>query len=119
MENKIKNNTGKVIAIGASIAAVVAAGYFFFGPDGKKHQKKLKGWMIKMKGEIIEKIESMQDITKEAYDTVVDTVSSAYVKVGGKEEVAKLAKELKSHWKAISSKAIMKEKTGKKVNNKK
>ena len=107
--NTMSNNTGKVVTISAALVAFAAAGYFFLGPKGKKNRKTTRAWMIKMKGDVVEKLESMEDITKGTYDAVVDTVSSAYeVIAGSKEEVAKLSKELKSHWKSISSKAMSK-----------
>jgi len=117
METKNKkNNIGKVIAMGAGAAALVAAGYFFLGPNSKKNRKVTRGWMIKMKGEVVERMESMENITEETYHKLVDAVSGAYTSIGGKEEVAKLAKELKSHWKAISKKGIS---TAKKITKKK
>lgn len=115
-----KGNAGKVLTISAGVVALAAAGYFFLGPKGKKNQKKTRAWMIKMKGDVVEKLESMQDITKETYDTIVDTVGEAYITVAeSKDEVTKLAKELKSHWKSISSKVMQaRKKTAKKVNKK-
>ena len=47
----------EVIGIGAGVAALSAAAYMLFGPNGKKNQKALRGWAVKMKGEIIEKFE--------------------------------------------------------------
>ena len=35
-------STGAIIGIGASVAALGAASYYFFGPEGKKHQKNFK-----------------------------------------------------------------------------
>ena len=93
----------KVVTIGAGAAALVAAGYFFLGPKGKKNQKKTRAWMIKMKGDVVEKLESMQDLTKEKYEAMVDAVGGAYTSAAdSKDEVTKLAKELKGHWKSIS-----------------
>jgi hypothetical protein len=116
-KNSNENNMRKVVTISAGVAALVAAGYFFLGPKGKKNQRATKAWMIKMKGDVVEKLESVQEITQEAYDAIVDTVSGAYeAAAGSKEEVAKLARELKSHWREISKKAIAKgKKTIKKV----
>ena len=111
-----KNNTksssmAKVVTISAGVAALAAAGYFFLGPKGEKNRKKTRAWMIKMKGDVVEKLESVQDITKETYDTIVDSVGDAYATVAeSKDEVAKLAKELKSHWKSISSKVVQERK---------
>lgn len=115
-----KKNVEKVLTIGVGAVALAAAGYFFLGPKGKNNQKKTRAWMIKMKGDVVEKLESTQDITKETYDTIVDTVGDAYITVAeSKDEVAKLAKELKSHWKSISSKVMKgKKKTVKKASKK-
>jgi gas vesicle protein len=104
------NTMGTAVTLGAGVVALAAASYFFLGPKGRKNQRRTRGWMIKMKGDVVEKLESMQDITKDTYDTIVDTVSETYTTVAdSKDEVAKLAKELKSHWKSISSK-VMQEK---------
>ena len=109
--NTMSNNTGRVVTISAGLVALAAAVYFFLGPIGKPNQKTTREWVIKMKEDVIKKLESMEDITKGTYDAVVDAVGGAYeVMAGGKEEVAKLSAELKSHWKSISSKAILKRK---------
>ena len=97
-----QNNVGKAIAIGAGVAALAAGGYFFFGPNGKKNRKVTRAWMIKMKGDIVEKLESMKDVTEDAYHKVVDSVAKVYTDIGGKKEVDDLSKELKKHWKSIS-----------------
>ena len=34
--------TGKIVAIGSGVAAVGAGLYYFLGPKGKQHQKKVK-----------------------------------------------------------------------------
>lgn len=116
---KNTNNTGKVMAIGAGVAALAAAGYFFFGQNGPKNRKVTKGWMIKMKGDVVEKIEKVKDVTEDTYHNIVDTVAGAYVSKGGKEEVDKLAKELKSHWKSISKNGVSKvKKAVKKISKK-
>ena len=105
---KNTNNIGKIIAIGAGAAAITAAGYFFFGPNGPKNRKVMKGWMIKMKGDVVEKIEKVKDVTEDTYHNIVDTVAKSYVGSGSKAEVEMLAKELKSHWKSISKKGVSK-----------
>jgi hypothetical protein len=102
--NKKGMSAGGVVAIGAGVAALAAASYYFFGPEGKKNQKKMKGWMIKMKGEIIDKMEDAQDMTESAYHAIVDTVSSAYQKSSkvAATDVADYVAVLKKQWKGIS-----------------
>ena len=116
---KNTNNIGKIIAIGAGAAAITAAGYFFFCLNGPKNRKVMKGWMIKMKGDVVEKIEKVKDVTEDTYHNIVDTVAKSYVGSGSKAEVEMLAKELKSHWKSISKKGVSKvKKAVKKISKK-
>lgn len=99
-----KSNVGKVIAAGVGVAAVSAAAYLLFGPEGKKNRKKIKGWAIKMKGEIIEKFEEAKEITEPVYHKIVDEISAKYAKTKGitEEEIKETVAELKKHWKALA-----------------
>lgn len=102
--NKKGISAGGVVAIGAGVAALAAASYYFFGPEGKKNQKKMKGWMIKMKGDIVDKMEDAQDMTEAAYHAIVDSVSSAYQKSSkvAASDVADYVTILKKQWRGIS-----------------
>jgi hypothetical protein len=105
-ENKSKGiSTGAMVGIGASIAAAAAAGYLLFGPDGKKNRKTVRGWAIKMKGEIIEKFEEAKELTEATYHSIVDEVSAKYADMKGidKEELAALVADIRKHWKAMSA----------------
>jgi len=107
----------KKVVIGAAVAALGAATYYFFGPEGKKHQKNFKSWMIKMKADIVEKIEEAEEVTEALYAKIVDEVAGAYTKAGkvSKEEVAVYADVLKKQWKHIVKTAKPVKKTVKKV----
>ncbi len=103
--------------VGAGIAAIAAGAYFFFGPDGKKHQKKMKGWMVRMKGEVLEKIEGAQSMSEEAYNEIVNTVAKAQELTGKipKEEILALATDLKRQWKSIKKNAVGTKKSVKRI----
>lgn len=90
--------------IGIGIASVAASTYFLLGPKAKQHQRHLKAWAIKMKGDVIEKLETARDVTEPVYHRIVDSVASEYAKnvKASKEEVAELASDLKKHWKTLS-----------------
>lgn len=90
--------------IGAGIAALAAGIYFFQTDAGKKHAKKMKGWMVRMKGEVLEKIEELEEVTQPIYDKIVDQVAEAQLvaKNVPKEEVFALAQDLKRNWNSIS-----------------
>ena len=99
----------KLAVLGASIAGAAATAYFFLGPKGKKHQREAKAWAIKMKGDVVEKLETAREISEPVYKTIVDSVSSMYAKRKGlgvnSKDVKALAKDLKKHWKSISARA--------------
>lgn len=103
-KNNSNSNIVKVAVIGASAAALAAGAYFFLGPKGKKNQKHLKAWVVKMKGDVIEKMEKVGDMSEELYHSIIDSVASKYAK--GKsvtqEEVSEVADGLKKHWKNFS-----------------
>jgi hypothetical protein len=106
----MKNKTAGVATLaflGASLAGIAATAYFFFGPKGKKNQKHVKAWAIKMKGDVIEKLEMARDITEPVYHEIIETVAKEYKKgkKAGQIEVDELAKDLKKHWKTISKSA--------------
>ncbi|MBP6857742.1 MAG: hypothetical protein KBC11_00905 [Candidatus Pacebacteria bacterium] len=119
---KKSSNVGKVVAIGAGVAALSVAAYMLFGPNGKKNQKSLKGWAIKMKGEIIEKLETVKDVTAPVYEKIVSEVAAKYAKlkhIDAADLEAEVA-TLKKHWKALiknTSKKTVK-KVSKKVSKK-
>ena len=100
MKKQSNGVVGKIVALGASVAALGAATYYFFGPEGKKHQKNFKGWMIKMKADVIEKIEDAGEVTEKVYHKIIDEVAAAYAKTGkvSKEEIALYADVLKKQW---------------------
>lgn len=104
---KSGSNAVKLAFLGASVAGLAATTYFFLGPNGKKHQKHAKAWAIKMKGDVIEKLEMARDVSEPIYHEIVDSVAAEYekeMKVGHKE-IRALAQDLKKHWKTISSSA--------------
>ena len=96
-------SAGTVVAVGAGVIALAAASYFFFGPEGKKNRNSLKGWMVKMKGEVIEKLEESKDMSEAAYEKIVDTVATKYAKAGkiSEAEIRLFAGLLKQQWKGI------------------
>jgi len=106
-ERKSGSNAAEIAVIGASIAGLAATAYFFLGPKGKKHQKHAKAWVIKMKGDVIEKLETAREISEPVYHEIIDSVAAQYEKEmkAGREEISELARDLRKHWKTISNTA--------------
>lgn len=107
MTNK-KDNTGIKVGLSAAalaLAATVVGAYYLYGSkDALKNRAKVRGWMLKARGEVLEKIENLKDtLTEENYSKIIDSVVGKYasVKEASKAETDALARELKSHWKNI------------------
>ncbi len=116
-KTKKSMSTKAKVAIGVGTAiALAAASYYFFGPDGKKNRNKLKGWMIRMKGEIVEKMESAKEMTETAYHQIVDAVAARYKNAVSEGDLKGFAANLKKQWKGFSAsrvpkKGVVKKKT--------
>lgn len=94
-------NNNKLVEVGLGLAAVAALGaYFLYGKNGVQNREKISGWMLKMKGEVLEKVEEIKQINEEEYYKIVDEVSEHYAKLGkvGAAELANLTKDLKGAW---------------------
>ncbi len=94
----------KYTSIGVSLASIAAGAYFFFGPKAKKHQKHAKAWVIKMKGDVIEKLESAKEVTEPIYHAIIDAVAEDYNKrvQNGQGDIAEIVTDLKKQWKTLS-----------------
>ena len=116
MEKKIVNKKGlsggEMVGIGATVAALGAAAYILFGPEGKKNKKVIKGWAIKMKGEIIDKLEDAKEITEPVYHNIIDTVSAKYSKIKkvDPKDLEIAVAEVKKHWNTMMKNAKPKKK---------
>lgn len=104
-KNNQKTKHSSTVPIVIAAGALTALGaYFIYGTKaGKPVRKAIKGWMIKAKGEILEKLEEAGDLTESAYHNVVEEVLSKYrnLKNVTAEDLAMLAGELRGSWVAI------------------
>ncbi|MFA6515154.1 MAG: hypothetical protein WCT42_02730 [Candidatus Paceibacterota bacterium] len=121
MAKKVENKKGvsakTIIGIGAGIAAATAAAYVLFGPEGKRNRKIIRGWSVKMKGEIIEKFENAKELTEPVYHEIIDNVQAKYAKLKNvdQEDLNKVVAEIKKHWNVLKKEAMGKKtKTSKK-----
>ena len=109
MKNTVKKGSNIIGSafLGAALAGFAATAYFFFGPNGKKNQRHAKAWAIKMKGDVVEKIEKAKEVSEPVYHKIIDSVAMRYEKgkKASHEEIDELAKNLKKHWKTISGSA--------------
>lgn len=101
-----KNNT-RVAGVGVGILAVAAAAaagtYFLYGKDGAKNRKKIKGWTLKAKGEILERMEKLGELSEEKYNEIITQVAKQYhgLKSVDPAELTAMTNDLRRHWKNI------------------
>lgn len=103
-KKKTSGTAGKVGAFVAGAAVATAAvGYFLYGPKGAENRKKVEGWTVKAKGEVLSKLENAKDVSEEKYHQIVDAVTGRYAKMKdvGEDKADKLNKELKRYWSKI------------------
>jgi hypothetical protein len=100
-----KSSGSKVAGMGlAALAAAAAGAYFLYGTDaGKKRRQQIKSWSLKMRADVLDRMEKMREWSEEAYNAAIDTVSEKYkgIKSIDPSELAVLVAELKRHWKHI------------------
>ena len=98
-----KNKTALGVGITATVAAIAGAYYLYGYRNNPKHRKQLKSWMLRMKAEVMDKLDEVKEINAEAYDAIVGTVAEKYkqLKNVNPQEVIDLASRMKGHWNDI------------------
>jgi hypothetical protein len=99
----------KVVNTGVGLAALAAAAgaFFIYGKDAAKNRRAMKGWALKLKGEVLEKVENLTSANRGAYHKVVDQVTKRYrrMKNVNKKELDSLVSDLKRGWSQIHAEA--------------
>jgi hypothetical protein len=110
MVQKKKESVSKgaiAVVATAAVAAGALGAYFLYGTKkGTKKRKEVKAWMLKAKGEIMERLEKASEVSEDVYHKVVDEVSKEYSTVKGIDasDIAGWADEVKSYWKDVAKK---------------
>lgn len=90
------------IGVGLTAAAVTAVGaYFLYGSkDAEKNRRKVKSWMLRAKAEVLESLEHAQEMSKEEYEELINTIAAAYADVqdASKKDIREFKEEMKAHW---------------------
>ena len=100
------SNTGAVLATLAGITAAAIGGYYLYGHrDAEKNRAKVRGWMLKAKGEVLDELEKVGEVTESMYTKAVDTVAAKYRDLRNidPEELDAFIEEMKDHWQGIKS----------------
>jgi len=103
-EDKKKSHTGLIAGVSAALAA---GAVYFFGPEGDRHRQKLRGWVLKTRGEVLEQLENLEEVSKEKYEEIVDAAIAKFAEQKAEKEsqVEELRKFLKEEWAEIKKQA--------------
>jgi hypothetical protein len=88
----------KNMAIGA-VAATVAGAYYLYGSrEGQAVRKNMGAMAVKMKGEMMQGLEKLKEVSEPKYKELVKKVEEKYKKAAEKTEVKKVIGEITSVW---------------------
>lgn len=100
------------LGVGLTAAALSAAGaYFLYGTkNADKNRKKVKGWMLKAKGEVLEGLEKVGQITEDEYKAIVQAAVGTYgaVQRASTGEMKEFKQEMEDHWKKLQRTGALK-----------
>jgi len=100
MAKKHVSKVGFGLGIG-SLAAAAAGAYYLYGTaSGGRQRKMIRGWALKIRGEVLERLEEMKVVNEKVYHQAVDAVAKKYrgVRSIDKKELDALVKDMKKHW---------------------
>jgi hypothetical protein len=104
-QSDISNAQKLGLGVGLTAAAVAAAGaYFLYGSkDAPKNRKKVKGWALKAKGEVLETLENTKKMTEGEFNALVENAAKMYAgaKKLSKKELDEFKKEMSENWQVL------------------
>jgi len=103
--SKARIGVGGVIATATAITTLVAGAFLMTGKRGEKNRNLMRGWAVQAKGEVLQELEQIKEVTQDKYLEIVDSVLKRYKisKKASEKELSKLSKELRAYWSEISA----------------
>lgn len=107
MPKKLIRRTLSTVALGTTVAAVLAAGaaaYFFTQTkSGQATAKKIQTLAANLSKEISARLSQVKQLTQDRYEQIVDQVVDEYAaqRKVGKHTVKTLKRDLKNHWREV------------------
>lgn len=93
--------------LAGAATAVIAGGYFLYGPQGRRHRWQTERFIEDTKSRILERMEGARDLSQDAYNRIVDEVVSDtdLAKRLGRAKAMRLAQKFKTRWQEMRAKA--------------
>lgn len=98
-----ENNTGEIIA--GITAAATAGALYLYSQSEEETKKELRGWVLKVKGDVMEGIENSEKLNRESYEKIVDDSIEKFgeFKEEQKPHVEEVRADLKGHFDDIKA----------------
>jgi hypothetical protein len=106
MHKKTKAAVGIGIGVTAALASAAGAYFLYGSKHADQNRKKVRSWALKAKADVLEGLETAQNMSKEDYEKLVDRAVKGYSKLKDVKpgELVALAREMKAHWKELEKK---------------
>lgn len=86
------------MAIGG-VAATIAGAYYLYGSrEGQAVRKNMSAFAVKMKGEMLQGLEKLKEVSEPKYKELVKKVGEKYNKAADTAEVKKVVGEISAVW---------------------
>lgn len=95
------HHTGIITGLALAAFAAAAGWYYLYGShEAYKHRKQVKSWVFRFKAELLEQLNSFEELSKETYHSLVDSIGRRYHGHPhvNNEELAALTERMKAHW---------------------
>lgn len=102
----LKKSAKGLVAAGALAAAI--GGIYMLAKKQKSASKSAKSagaWILRAKADVMEEVEKLPEVSRQAYQGIVSSVLKHYGKLKdvSKSELASLKKDLEGEWKNVTS----------------
>lgn len=92
---------GSIIAFLAGVGVgLISSGIYFLSPGGRWRREKMSWWIEDVRGEILSRMRDVENISRDKYRRIVDTVAQEYgqAKHLTEEQISDLKQRFKDRW---------------------
>lgn len=96
-----RHKKGSVIAFLAGVGVgIITTGIYFLGPGGHGRRERMSWWIKDVRGEILSRMREVENISRDKYRRIVDTVAQEYGQARHLTEaqVSELKERFKDRW---------------------
>lgn len=98
-----ENGQSSKLPLAGLLGAAAVGAVYLYGKNKQRVQQRLRGWMLKVKGEVMERVAESESLTREEYEDIVDSAVDKYKhkKQQASERFEQIRQDLKAQWEEI------------------